>query len=149
MRSLFIAVVSFCVLFATLGTSHAVGLYVVGKEDCNCSPLTERGIVPDTLNTLKEAFVLPQLVAALDRIGIEVKNFISSIGAPPAHAAEPEKTPEVTNGDKDKPVVDTPPAKEEKPAAEVKPTKTKQASQVKKASDKPKKKRVRVPPRAM
>ncbi len=84
-----------------MGNSQAVGLYVVGKEDCDCSPLVARGIVPDTLNKLKEAFVLPQMIQALDWIALEIKGMVANLGPAPSEGlAEPSAAPEPTEKEK-------------------------------------------------
>jgi hypothetical protein len=151
MRSIFIAVVSICVATALMGNAFAVGLYVVGKEDCDCSPLVAQGIVPDTLNKLKEAFLFTQMAAVLDRIGVEVRAMLAGFGPTSAEAAEPPKMIEQTE-EKGKTEVEKPPAKEEKPAVE-KPVKSKKPSAKLKSIEKKKKsqkeKKVKVPPRAM
>ncbi len=128
------------------GPSHAVGLYVVGKEECNCSSLVARGIIPDTLNKLKEAFLIPQLAGVLDKLAIEVQALLANAGPTPASdlAAVKEETPfdkqttepeKVAPKEEEKPVVEKS-AKEKKPVTHAKETK--------KA-----KKRVKIPPRAM
>jgi hypothetical protein len=149
MRSIFIAVVSICVATALMGNAFAVGLYVVGKEDCDCSPLVAQGIVPDTLNKLKEAFLFPQMASVLDRIGQEVRAMLAGFGPTSAEAAEPPKMIEQTE-EKGKADVEKPPAKEEKPAVE-KPAKHKKPAAQLKAIEKKKqqKKKVKKPPTVM
>ncbi|HMK33798.1 MAG TPA: hypothetical protein VK463_01940 [Desulfomonilaceae bacterium] len=148
MRSISIALVSICLAAALVGNSYAVGLYVVGKEDCDCSPLVARGIVPDTLNKMKEAFLFPQIAEVLDRIGIEVKAMLAGLGPAPAEAAETPAITEQTEG-KAKTEMEKAPAKEEKPAVE-KPAKHKKpTAELKKVEKKKTKKKVKMPPRAM
>jgi hypothetical protein len=118
---------------------------VVGKECPDCSPLVARGIYPDSLNVIKEAFVLPQLVAALDQVAVEVRTAVLQIGAPPTSAyaeTQEETAPE-------KPAVEKPSPKSERPVVE-KPSKQKKSiTPLKRDDTKKKKKRVTMPPRAM
>lgn len=150
MRSIIIAVMAICVAAFLVGNANAVGLYVVGKEDCDCSQLVARGIVPDTLNKLTEALLFPQIAAVLDRIGQEVKVILAGMGPASAEAAV---TPTITEQpeEKGKTEVEKPPAKEEKPAAEKITKPKKQVAQLKKKEkkQKPKRKKVKAPPRAM
>jgi len=76
MRS-FVVAALVCVLLGVLipGTAGAVGLYAVGKEDCSCSPLVARGVVPDTLNKIHEAIFFPQVASALDKVALNLKAF--------------------------------------------------------------------------
>lgn len=149
MRSIVIAA-AICVALATVwsGSAQAVGLYVVGKEDCNCSPLTARGIVPDPLNKMTEALLLPQFAEVLDRIALEIKGMIDQVGKPPvAETAAVAPEAEVT---KEKPTVEEKPAKEEKAAIEKKPEKkAKKAALHAKEKAKKKKKPVKMPSRVM
>ena len=149
MRSIVIAA-ALCVALATVwsGSAQAVGLYVVGKEDCNCSPLAARGIVPDPLNKMTEALLLPQFAEVLDRIALEIKGMLDQIGKPPvAETAAVAPEAEVT---KEKPALEEKPAKEEKAAVEKKPEKkAKKASLQSAKEDKKKKKKVKMPSRVM
>jgi hypothetical protein len=149
MRSFVIAVAAICLATALMGNAFAVGLYVVGKEECDCSPLVAQGIVPDTLNKLKEAFLFPQIAAVLDRVGQEVRAVLSGFGPTSAQAAEPPTVTEQTDG-KEKAAVEKPPAKEEKPAVE-KPAKSKKPTAKLKGIEKKKKKekKVKKPPTVM
>jgi hypothetical protein len=141
MRSFTIAIICTCVFLALVGSSHAVGLYVVGKEECNCSPLVARGIVPDTLNQLTEALWFPQVAVALDRIAVELKAMLASVGPQPEEVngeklKAPEETPETKSEIEKKP--------QEKPAVQ-KPAKHKQSKAPAKKIKK--KKKVKIPPR--
>ncbi|MFH0823668.1 MAG: hypothetical protein V2B18_13040 [Pseudomonadota bacterium] len=84
-----------CAAFLVLQASgaSAVGVYTPGKEQCNCSPMVARGVYPDTLNLLHEAFVFPSINNTIDRIAVEVKSLISqfslaSAGRMPATKAK-------------------------------------------------------------
>ncbi|MBI5251535.1 MAG: hypothetical protein HY912_18755 [Desulfomonile tiedjei] len=150
MRSIVIAV-AICVALTTvwIGNAQAVGLYVVGKEDCNCSPLVARGIIPDPLNKLKEAFLLSHIASALDKMAIEIKGVFDQFGKPPVSdaAAVPPETTET----KEKPSVEEKPAKVKKPSIEKKSEKKEKKAGIQsaKADKSKKKKRVKVPSRVM
>jgi hypothetical protein len=150
MRSFVIAVVAICLATALMGNAFAVGLYVVGKEDCDCSPLVAKGIVPDTVNKLTEALLFPQIAAVLDQIGQQVRAMLAGFGPTSAEAAEPPAMTEQTTDGKEKTEVEKTPAKEEKPAVE-KPAKSKKPTAQLKGIQKKKKakKKVKMPPRAM
>lgn len=133
-----------CAIFLGALAEHAgaAGFYVVGKEDCKCSPLVARGIVPDTLNKLKEAFVFPSLVVVVERVAGEIKSIVSQFGvkpmasvAPPVPSGSLEKKTEA----KEKPVLVTP-LKEKKKKKSLKKKSTKKSS---------KRRRIKQPPRAM
>lgn len=98
--------------------SWAVGFDVVGKEKCECGPLVSRGIIPDTLNKLKEALLLDKLAALLDWAAADTGALIAQVGP-----SGQEEVPETV--------------KEEKKAPS-KPSKKRV-----------KKRRVKIPPRAM
>jgi hypothetical protein len=147
MRSTFL-VATLCValIMAFGGSAQAVGLYVVGKEDCNCSPLTPNGIVPDTLNKMYLALLIPEISGVLDKVAIELKGMFDQIGKPPsAEAAVIGETPESKSS------VTSEKSKEEKPAIEKKTDTKEKKSQLKtsKSDQKKKKKRVKVPSRVM
>jgi hypothetical protein len=143
MRAVMIAVL--CIVLAAVASqSHAVGLYVVGKEDCNCSPLVARGIVPDALNVLKEAFLFPQLTYALDRLAQEVQTMLVQIGSPPTNGTAELKDDNATTA---KPEAEKIAPKDEQPIID-KPIKDKKTSVTPAKSIKKKKKRVRIPPKA-
>jgi hypothetical protein len=124
MRSLIIAVVvTFALAAAGVGQVHAVGLYVVGKEECNCSALVAKGIIPDTLNKLQEALLLPQLAMVLDKLAVGIKDMVIQTEGPSAVESEEaikegEKAPEL----KGKPAGEKKPGKEEIPLKGKKPT---------------------------
>jgi hypothetical protein len=153
MRSFIIAVVVTIALAAAgVGNVHAVGLYVVGKEECNCSALVAKGIIPDTLNKLHEALLLPQLAMVLDKIAVGIKDMVSQTGGPSAAESEEaikegEQAPELKEkpaGAK-KPGKEAIPLKERKPAIEKKSIKGKKpTSHMKKGK---KKKHVKMPPK--
>jgi hypothetical protein len=154
MRSLIIAVlVTIALAAACVGNVHAVGVYAVGKEQCNCSPLVARGIVPDPLNKLHEVLLFPQLAMILDKIAVGIKDMVGQTGGPSAVAPEEEiKRGEEAPELKEKPVIEKKAGKdgispkEEKPAIEKKSIKKKKpAVQLKK--DQQKKKRVKIPPK--
>jgi hypothetical protein len=139
MRRFAIALVVSCVLgICSAGSADAVGFYVVGKEDCQCSPLVARGIVPDTLNKLKEAFFFPQVGVVLENFASEVRAMLYQAGSRPTLAEEADTTEEP----KSPTVKDT---KEKKKEVKKRVTKMKPAK--KKLPEK--KKRVPQPPRAM
>ena len=58
----------------------ATGYDVAGKEKCVCSPLTERGVVPDTLNNLKEVLIFPKLGFLAERLALEIKAILGQFG---------------------------------------------------------------------
>jgi len=152
MRSSLISVAVICLLAVFLANdAEAVGLTAVGKEDCVCSPLVERGIVPDTLNKLKLAFEFPQLSMVLDRLALDVRGILGQFGVgpqalavdsvPPKEEIKDLKEPKETKEFKKSPV----PAKKSKLQAKQDQTK-KETRKTKKLKSK---KRVKVPPRAM
>ena len=142
MRSFLIAVAVCIVLVASFpGMADAVGLYTVGKEECNCSPLVARGIKPDVLNKLGEAFAFPEIALALDRLALAVRGSLSQFEAPEPAAVEEPATPE-----EEAPAVKEK-EKEEKPAAVKKKPMVKAKAATKKKVYK--KKRVPQPTRAM
>ncbi|MBI4963992.1 MAG: hypothetical protein HY913_12005 [Desulfomonile tiedjei] len=143
MRSFLIAAAVCIVLAASFpGKSDAVGLYAVGKEGCKCSPLVARGIIPDPLNQLSEAFAFSQIAVALDRVAVGIKGMADQLEAPAVAALPDSPTPE-----EDVPALKEKEEKEAKPAAvKKKTTKTAKAKAKKKVY---KKKRVPVPTRAL
>lgn len=154
MRSFIIAVlVTIALAAAFVGNVHAVGLYAVGKEECNCSPLVARGIIPDPLNKLHEVLLLPHIAMVLDKIALGIRDMVGQTGGPSAVAPEEaikkgEEAPEL----KEKPAIEKKSGKEEiapkeeKPATEKKSIKKKKpAMELKK--DQKKKKRVKIPPK--
>jgi outer membrane biosynthesis protein TonB len=154
MRSLIIAVlVTIALAAACVGNVHAVGVYAVGKEECKCSPLVARGLVPDPLNKLHEVLLFPQLALILDKIAVGIKDMVSQVGMPPTAASEEAiQKGEEASELKEKPATEKKPGKEEvspkeeKPAIEKKSIKKKKpAMELKK--DQKKKKRVKIPPK--
>ncbi len=153
MRSFIIAVlVTIALAAACVGNVHAVGLYAVGKEECNCSSLVARGIIPDTLNKLHEALLLPQLAMVLDKIAVGIKDMVAQTGGPSAVESEEaikegEKAPEL----KEKPVPQKKPGKEEIAPKEEKPATLKKSIKGKKPTlhikKGKKKKPVKMPPK--
>ncbi len=138
---------------ACVGNVHAVGLYAVGKEECNCSPLVARGIIPDPLNRLHEALLLPQLAMILDKIAVGIKDMVGQIGTAPTVAPEEEiKRGEEAPELKAKPTFEKKPGKEEISPKEEKPAIEKKSIKKKKPAlhlkkDQKKKRRVKVPPK--
>jgi hypothetical protein len=148
MRSVVIIGVMVCLLAgAFAGSANAVGYYVVGKEDCRCSSLVQRGVVPDTVNKLQEAFVFPRVADWLESIGMDMRGFFAQFGeAPPVHVAEAAPAKEEPSVAKEKP------AAEKKPEAEVKKEEVKKEHKARaevKSKKHKAKKRVKVPSRAM
>ncbi len=149
MRSIVIAA-AICVALATVwsGSAQAVGLYVVGKEDCDCSPLVARGIVPDPLNKLTEALLFPQFAEVLDRIALEIKGMVDQIGKPPV--AETAAVAPETETAKEKPTIEEKPVKKEKTIIEKKPAKKIKKASLQASKQKAKKKKpVKMPSRVM
>jgi len=143
MRS-FVATAVLCVLLGGLvpGAADAVGLYAVGKEDCTCSPLVARGVVPDTLNKIHEAVAFPQIAVALDNVALHVKGLLDQgAGTTTAALSEPTGVSEEAPALKEK---------EEKKLEKVPAVKkSKPQAKAVKTTPKKKKKRVTQPPRAM
>jgi len=145
MRSLLAAVAMVLVIaMAMPSSSFGVGFYRVGAEDPVCSPLVARGIVPDTLNLLSEAFPMRQVGLALDSIAVNVREFTTQIGQPPdaeiamAAASKRELPPEIEE-----------PAKvEKKPVPPPKVVKDKKQAKTATAKSTAKKKPVKTPPKA-
>jgi hypothetical protein len=143
MRALCIALLVVLLSVATITYSHAVGLYLVGKEDCSCSELVAKGIYPDTINKLTEALMFPQLALVLDKVGEQVQLMLANIGAPPTDGsteAALRNLEDVT--DKEEKI-----SKTEAPEIKKSPAK-KAASHLKKTAKK-KKLRIQKPPRVM
>ncbi len=147
MRRILIAVLSIVLVAAWLGQSQAVGLYVVGKEDCNCSPLVARGIVPDTLNLLTDALLFPHIAVALDKVALEIQSVLSGLTAP-AVTTVAEAREETTEADTITSDAEKATPKVDKPAAQA-PEKKVTTPAKKKTAKVKKKKRVRQPPKTM
>jgi hypothetical protein len=81
MRHVFILSV-FCVLLTVsmLGTADAAGYVAAGKERPECPSLVARGVYPDTLNKLKEALVFPRLGFAIERLAEEIRAVLDQFG---------------------------------------------------------------------
>ncbi|MFH1114820.1 MAG: hypothetical protein V1792_12970 [Pseudomonadota bacterium] len=128
------AVLSFVALGSIWESAGAVGYDVAGKEKCVCSPLTARGIYPDTLNNLKEALILPRLGYIAERLAQEIKAVLGQFGirsaGDPRGSVQPAKTIIGLNKDADK--------EKERPAVSKKGEKSRE-----------KKRRVKMPPRAL
>ncbi len=84
MRYLLMSLLAVAALFAFCSSSWAVGVYTPGQEKYDCSPLVQRGIIPDTWNKLTEALLIPQISWAIDKLTIEAKAFIGQFGQPPS-----------------------------------------------------------------
>jgi hypothetical protein len=81
MRRFFLVVGIWVLLMSSvIGDAAAVGLYVVGKEECKCSPLVAAGILPDTWNKLKEATGWRFIAAVVDRVAVEIKTVLGQFG---------------------------------------------------------------------
>jgi hypothetical protein len=104
----------------------ATGYVAVGKEECKCDPLIARGVVPDTLNKLHHALVFPTIISLLDKISVEGRAILAQFRADREVVATSDEalTPPEKAEEKKEPTV----------APKKKPTK---------------KKRVKVPPRAL
>ncbi len=95
MRSLLVAVVMVIIASAAMPNSaSAVGYYRVGEPPA-CSSLVARGLVPDTVNQLTEAFPLHYVASALDSIAVDVRSFLEQMAQKPEAevvAAAPTKS---------------------------------------------------------
>jgi len=138
----FIVLVVFVVSTIFLGNAVAAGLVAVGHEPRDCSSLVARGIIPDPLNRLADMLYFPQVASALDSVAVEVRSMLTS--------AETESTVEPEEEAKENKEKSTLEEKPETPAKEaIRPSeKKKTIAHAKKASQK-KKKRVKIPGRAM
>ncbi len=96
MRYLLIAVVMVTVVSITVPmNAGAVGYYRVGEDQPICSQLVARGIVPDTINQLTEAFPIHHVASALDSVALDVRTFVEQMGRKPEAdvvAAAPTKS---------------------------------------------------------
>jgi hypothetical protein len=140
MRYLVIVMVSCALVAFSTGPAAAVGYFVAGKE-CDCCPLTARGIVPDTLNKFKLAFSFPWVTSTLDSVAVEIRTLLGQmgVGAVPVAAVAPPEEPKEKPKDKATDVKEKPKTgKEAKP--DLKQKKPRKIS---------KKKKVKVPPRAL
>ena len=120
MRSFLIAAAVCIVLAAGFPVkSAAVGLYAVGKEECKCSPLVARGIIPDPLNQLSEVLLFSQIALALDRLAIGIRDVVGQ-NEGPALAAVPESPMPEEEVPALKEKEEKPPAVKKKPVAKAK-----------------------------
>ncbi len=142
MRYLIVLTVVFALTALFLGAAGAAGMVVKGKEPCDCPSLVARGIIPDPLNRLADMLYFPQVASALDSVAVEVRSML-----PPAEEGATVEPEEQAKEPKEKSTLEEKP---EKPAKEaIQPAeKKKRVAQSKKPSPK-KKKRVKVPSRAM
>lgn len=62
------------------GTASAVGVCVAGKEECKCSSLVARGIVPDALNKLTEIPVWAALSVVAEKVAVELRSMLAQFG---------------------------------------------------------------------
>ena len=95
MRSLLFSmlIAAVCVSLFT-GAASAVGVYVAGKEECKCSPLVARGMVPDALNKLTEVPVWAALSAVVERVAVELRSMLGQFGTEASlRESEPEIKP--------------------------------------------------------
>lgn len=79
----YVAMAAMVIIVLTGGgvqSARATGFDVVGKEKPVCSRLVQRGVYPDTLNKLKEAFVFPKLGAAVERVAEELRAVLAQFG---------------------------------------------------------------------
>lgn len=121
-----LSVLALCSLWESAG---AVGYDVAGKEKCICSPLVARGVYPDTLNNVTEALVLPKLGFLAERLAREIKAILGQFGV--KSEGDPRGRVESAKGILGQEIG---PGKEKKRLAETK---------------KRKKRRVKLPPRAL
>ncbi len=142
MRYFIVLAVVFAVFAFFLGNAGAAGLVAVGHEPCDCSSLVARGIIPDPLNKLADMLYFPQVASALDSVAVEVRSMLTP--------AETESTVEPEEEAKEPKEKSTLEEKREAPAKEtIRPSeKKKTVAHAKKATQK-KKKRVKMPGRAM
>jgi len=151
MRYFIVLGLVFAFLAVSLGNANSAGLYVVGKEPCDCSPLIARGIIPDPLNRLHDMLYSPQVAAALDSVAVEVRSMVTQLETTETNGSAPAVAPEEeTKGPKEKPTLEEKATKEEGAGKEATETigKKKPVVHAKKAIQK-KKKKVKVPGRAM
>jgi hypothetical protein len=88
MRRMVVAMVCLALVAGFSATAGAVGLQAVGKEQCNCSPLVARGIIPDTMNQIHDALYFPTLMGVLDHVAVDVRTLVEQIGSPEVAEAE-------------------------------------------------------------
>jgi hypothetical protein len=95
MRSTLFCLAVVCALSAMMaGSVLAVGMVSVGEGKCDCPSLVAKGVVPDTINRLKETLVFMKLAPVLDRIAGEIKAMLGQFGARAKHEwAQKEVSP--------------------------------------------------------
>ncbi len=143
MRYAIVLTVVFALMAVFLGNAGAAGMVVKGQEPCDCPSLIARGIIPDPLNRLADMLYFPQVASALDSVAVEVRSMLTPADTE-GTAVEPEEEAKET---KEKSTL------EEKPEAPAKEAvrhaeKKKAVAHAKKPSHK-KKKRVKMPTKAM
>ncbi len=151
MRFLVVAIVALALVPGLTGIAGAAGYQVVGKEECDCSPLVARGIYPDTLNKLHQAVYFPTVISAVDQVAMDLKSVVTHfVVGDAAESQESTSSAEETKAVQEK---SAPPAeekvqKQEKPTKEEKPAtlKKKKSTRSLKQIDK-KKKKIKVPSR--
>lgn len=154
MRYIFVSLLLVAALFAFSSNCSAVGVYIPGKETCDCSPLIQRGIIPDTWNKLTEALLIPQISWAIDKLTLEAKAVISQFGQPPT-----SQTSEVSSSKESKVLKDEPlplvkekirkiEKKKKKPVISAAKTNSTKAKKADDKSGKPKK-RIKAPQKAL
>ena len=142
MRYIIVLAVVFALMALFLGNAGAAGLVAMGKEPPDCPSLVARGIIPDPLNRLADMLYFPQVASVLDSVAVEVRSMLTQPDEGTAVELEEEaKETKEKSTLEEKPET---PAKEAVRPAEKKKT----VAQSKKPSQK-KKKRVKVPTRAM
>jgi hypothetical protein len=152
MRFVVVAIVALALVTGLSGFAGAAGYQVVGKEDCNCSPLVARGIYPDTLNKLHQAVYFPTVIAAVDQVAMDLKSVVTHfvVGGVPEEQESASSTEETKAiQEKSAPAAEEKVQKKEKPAKEEKPAtlkKKKSTRSVKQVDTK--KKKIKVPSRA-
>lgn len=144
MRSLLAAVVMvLAIVIAMPPNSFGVGYYRVGVDQPACSPLVARGVVPDALNLLSEAFPMRHVANALDRIAMDVRALTIQVGQQP----EAEIAMATTSKRDLPPEIEEPAKVEKKPVPLPKVSKDKKQTKVT-AKPTAKKKPVKAPPKA-
>ncbi|MGO8880014.1 MAG: hypothetical protein ACLQMS_10950 [Desulfomonilaceae bacterium] len=155
MRYLLASLLCVAALFAFSSNSLAVGVYTPGLERCDCSPLVQRGVIPDTWNKLTEALLIPQISWAIDRLTIEAKAVISQFGQPPS-----SEISEISAAKEAKELKDEPPPlvkekikkvgkKKKKPAINSSKKVAKKTKKAETKNAKPAKKRIKAPLKAL
>jgi hypothetical protein len=131
------------IVIAMPPNSFGVGYYRVGVDQPACSPLVARGVVPDALNLLSEAFPMRHVANALDRIAMDVRALTIQVGQQP----EAEIAMATTSKRDLPPEIEEPAKVEKKPVPLPKVSKDKKQTKVT-AKPTAKKKPVKAPPKA-